>query len=203
LIANASNNTNSTDSKVEQLSHYAILQTLNTTLLASKSATQTLQKWCDDHHIASPAKIRAVRDEQILKKASNEIRHILKVSNDEKIGYRSVQLFCGEYVLSEADNWYVPCRLTDEMNNLLNNSDMPFGLAVQSLNFHRRTDEVLLLWQPVNTNWDQTTTSLDTHIKPAVIPDQVLQHRAVLMTDQNVPFSIVIETYTKNIFLFK
>ncbi len=185
------------------MSHYAILQTLNATLLASKSATQTLQKWCDDHHIASPAKIRAVRDEHIFKAASDEIRHILKVSNDEKIGYRSVQLFCGEYVLSEADNWYVPSRLTDEMNDLLNNSETPFGLAVQSLNFHRRTDEVILLWQPASSNWDQKTISFDSHIKPPDIPDQVLQHQAVLMTDQNVPFSIVIETYTKNIFLFK
>lgn len=185
------------------MSHYAILQTLNATLLASKSATQTLQKWCDDHHIASPAKIRAVRDAHVFKTASEEIRHILKVSNDEKIGYRSVQLFCGEYVLSEADNWYVPSRLTEEMNELLNNSETPFGLAVQSLNFHRRTDEVLLLWQPVSTHEDQKTKSLDPHIKPPVVPDQVLQHQAVLMTDQNVPFSIVIETYTKNIFLFK
>jgi hypothetical protein len=38
-----------------------------------------------------------------------------------------VHLKCGERVLSEADNWYVPARLTKEMNQSLENSDIAFG----------------------------------------------------------------------------
>jgi len=176
--------------------NYAILQTLNARLLASKSATQTLQKWCDEHHVASPAKIRAVRDINLTKPASDDILHALDVSDDEQIEYRSVQLFYGDFVLSEADNWYVPSRLTVEMNHILNNSEIPFGVAVESLNFHRRTDEVQLLWHPNGMAENPQTTNFELF----VIPDQILQHRAVLKTEHNIPFSIVIETYTKHIF---
>jgi chorismate-pyruvate lyase len=168
---------------------FAILETLNAKLIASKSATQTLQNWCDDHHIASPAKIRAVKNENIIKPASESVRQALEVSPEEPIKYRSVQLFYSDYLLSEADNWYIPSRLTGDMNHLLNSSDTPFGLAVESLNFHRRTDEVQLLWHPLG--------------RDEPIPEHVLQHRAVLKTEQNIPFSIVIETYTRHIFAFK
>ncbi|MFZ4380140.1 MAG: hypothetical protein ACOYN1_10315, partial [Polynucleobacter sp.] len=35
-----------------RLEAYAILQTLNANLLGSKSATRTLQVWCEDHQMA-------------------------------------------------------------------------------------------------------------------------------------------------------
>ncbi len=44
-------------------------------------------------------------------------------------------------MLSEADNWYVPVRLTPEMNQALDTSDIAFGRAVQALQF-RRADAV-------------------------------------------------------------
>ncbi len=46
---------------------------------------------------------------------------------------------CGGHVLSEADNWYVPARLTPQMNRALDTSDTPFGAAVKALDFHRAT----------------------------------------------------------------
>ena len=46
---------------------------------------------------------------------------------------------CGSVVLSEADNWYVPSRLTPEMNRLLDTTDAPFGRVVQAVHFRRRT----------------------------------------------------------------
>ena len=36
------------------------------------------------------------------------------IGPDEPVAYRHVRLRCGDHVLSEADNWYVPSRLTPE-----------------------------------------------------------------------------------------
>ena len=34
------------------------------------------------------------------------------------------------------------------------------------------------------------------------MPDHVLEHRAILYTSARIPFSIVVETYTKHMFDF-
>jgi hypothetical protein len=41
----------------------------------------------------------------------------------------------GNYILSEADNWYVPSRLTPEMNQALETTKFAFGRAVQAQRF--------------------------------------------------------------------
>ena len=46
------------ESRVEVL---ALLETLNANLLASTSATRTLETWCADHRMAAEPKIVAVR----------------------------------------------------------------------------------------------------------------------------------------------
>ncbi|MBU3631485.1 hypothetical protein [Polynucleobacter sp. AP-Melu-500A-A1] len=188
-------------SRVE-LEAYAILQTLNANLLGSKSATRTLQAWCEDHQMADNPKIIAIRDTGLSKEVSPEIRKMLQATASDSIAYRRVKLYCGKHVLSEADNWYLPARLTPEMNALLTDTDTPFGVAVRDLNFHRQTEKVDLLWQPLPKNWEQQGRMLTYQQSNITIPDSVLQHQAILFTDQNVPFSYVIETYTKEIFAF-
>ena len=73
------------------------------------------------------------------KPATADVRAALDVKPDEPLGYRRVKLKCGEHVLSEADNWYVPARLTPEMNHVLETTDTPFGKAVAALRFRRHT----------------------------------------------------------------
>jgi hypothetical protein len=65
-----------------------------------------------------------------------------------------VRLTCGDRVLSEADNWYVPARLTPEMNRVLDTTDTAFGRAVQPLNFRRRTLSAKLLWSLLPPGWE-------------------------------------------------
>src|SRR5215467_14681848 len=89
-----------------RLEALALLQTLNAELLSHDSATLTLDRWCDAHHLASPAKVIAVRDRGASKPATAELRRALGVGEAEPIRYRRVQLVCGRHVLSEADNWY-------------------------------------------------------------------------------------------------
>src|SRR3979490_2278285 len=74
---------------------------------------------------------------------------------DVELNYSPVQLLCGDRVLSEADNWYVPSRLTPEMNRLLETTDTPFGKAVQALEPFRQTFDVRLLWSPLPDGWER------------------------------------------------
>jgi hypothetical protein len=63
-------------------------------------------------------------------------------------------LRCGPTILSEADNWYVPERLTAQMNRTLDTSDAPFGKVVQPLHFRRHTMSSTLLWLPLPEGWE-------------------------------------------------
>src|SRR6201992_3217418 len=99
------------DTYTVRLEALALLQSLNADLLSHDSATLTLDRWCEAHGLASPAKIVAERVHGVDKPASDEQRRLLAVGEGEPIRYRRVRLSCGGHVLSEADNWYVPGRL--------------------------------------------------------------------------------------------
>ncbi|HEX6509362.1 MAG TPA: hypothetical protein VF221_17170, partial [Chloroflexota bacterium] len=102
------------------------------------------------HRLASPPHIVAERVNGADQAPTDEQRRLLGVSATEPIRYRRVRLTCGDHVLSEADNWYVP----PEMNRLLDTTDTAFGRAVQALDFHRRTLSVKLLWSPLPQGWE-------------------------------------------------
>lgn len=186
-----------------RLEALALLQSLNAELLSHDSATLTLDRWCDAHHLASPAKVVAVRDRDASKPPSAELRKALGAGDAEPIRYRRVQLMCGRHVLSEADNWYVPARLTAEMNHQLDTSDVAFGRAVQALHFQRRTLSARLLWSPLPDGWEMTAGALpDAGARALAIPHAVLEHRAVLTRPDGTPFSEVVETYTEQVLAF-
>jgi hypothetical protein len=181
----------------------ALLQTLNADLLSHDSATLTLDRWCDAHHLASPAKIVAARDKDATKEPTADQRQLLGVNATEPIRYRRVKLMCGAYVLSEADNWYVPSRLTADMNHQLETSDIAFGRAVQALHFQRRTLSAKLLWSPLPDGWEIKGAALpDAGAKTLQVPHEVLQHQAVLTLPDGTPFSEVVETYTEAVLAF-
>jgi chorismate-pyruvate lyase len=180
----------------------ALLQTLNAELLSHDSATATLEHWCDVHRLASPPRIVAERVPGIDKAPSSEQRRELDVAPTEPVRYRRVRLLCGTLVLSEADNWYVPARLTPEMNKLLDTSDVPFGKAVKALRFQRHTLSSALLWLPLPEGWEMSPAEMPDHGAQLSIPSSVLEHRAVLSLPDGTPFSEVVETYTHNVLAF-
>jgi chorismate-pyruvate lyase len=179
----------------------ALIETLNAELLSNPSATLTLERWCGAHRLAAEAKVSAHlvggEDRQI----APEDRSLLAIAAEEPVRYRRVQLFCGDKLLSEADNWYVPGRLTAEMNRLLDQTDTPFGRAVKDLEFQRQTLKVTLLWRPLPPGWELEAAQPD-KAGALPVPDHVLEHRAILYTSARVPFSIVVETYTRHMFDF-
>jgi chorismate-pyruvate lyase len=142
------------DNYVARLQALALVQTLNGQLLASRSSTLTLEAWCRDHRLADDPRIVAELLKNIAKSATAEQRQRLQVTFDDEVQYRRVRLRCGDRVLSEADNWYVPGRLTADMNRLLETTDTPFGKAVQALEPYRQTFAVKLLWSPLPDGWE-------------------------------------------------
>lgn len=168
----------------------ALLQTLNAEILASASATTSLEKWCGEHHLAVQAKLVAepLKD-AAPKPVTSEQRQRLGIGPDEPVNYRHVRLRCGDHVLSEADNWYVPSRLTPEMKRTLETTEIPFGRVVRPLEPYRRTFEAHVLWSPLVV--PDNAATLDA-------PQALFEHRAVLYTKDHLPFSEVDEVYQRD-----
>jgi hypothetical protein len=200
--ASAAERTPWPDTFAGRLETQALLETLNADLLAHDSATLTIERWCADHRLADPARIVAERVKGADKPASPEVRAALGVKPDEPLGYRRVRLKCGDHVLSEADNWYVPARLTPEMNHVLDTTDTPFGKAVAALRFRRHTLSADLLWRPLPQGWEMGAALAPEEAGALPIPDHVLEHRAVLSTAGGEPFSEVVEAYTGEVLAF-
>ena len=190
------------DTPVARVETLALLQTLNADLLSNDSATLTLDRWCAAHELASPAKIVAERIHADDKTPPGEVRGLLSVGAADEVRYRHVRLRCGEHVLSEADNWYVPGRLTPQMNETLDTSDTAFGRAVQALHFKRRTLSARLLWSPLPEGWEMGAKLPQRTRKGLRIPAEIIQHQAVLALPDGTPFSVVVETYTGEVLNF-
>jgi hypothetical protein len=183
---------------VARLKAYALLGALNGELLSHDSATLTLERWCEARGLASPAHIVAQRVQGAYVEPSIEQRRLLGVSANEPIRHRRVRLRCGDRVMSDADNWYVPARLTGAMNRELDTTDVSFGRVVRSLNFRRRTLSSRLLWSlffPARTEVEGLAPD---GTRP-LMPLHVLEHRAVLARADGTPFSFLVEAYTREV----
>jgi hypothetical protein len=190
------------DTFLTRLEATALIETLNATLLAARSATFTLDAWCADHGLASEPNIRARLIRGVDKPATAEQRARLEVGVDEPVKFRHVELSCGDHVLSIADNWYVPSRLTAAMNQSLETTDTPFGRAVADLKPFRRTFAAETLWKPLEAGWEMRAPGPDHPGETLAIPDRIFEHRALLFTPDMKPFSEVDETYTGEILSF-
>ena len=147
-------------------------------LAINHSATEALTQWCKLRGLANPPQIvaQAVKSEMVT--PDGAIRAMLAIDASEPVRYRQVHLRCGDTVLSIADNWYVPARLTPEMNHLLESSDIPFGRVVAPLGYTR----------------EQLAT---VHGRAPGCPEgTVLSVRAVLRLPDGRPISTVAECYT-------
>ena len=148
-------------------------EALNRELLAASSATAVLQRRC-----AEP--IRAEVDRGAVAAPSSAQRARLELGAADRVAYRSVVLKCGGKALSVAQNWYVPARLTPEMNAALA-GDTPFGAVIRPLAPHRRTVEVA------------------TRRSDAALAPYVLRHRALVLGGKGQPLAEVVENYTPDL----
>lgn len=192
------------DSGAGRLAALALVQTLNAELLASRSATAVLESWCRDYHLAAEPHIVAERVKGEDKAPDAGQLQRLEIASAAGLKYRRVRLKCGERVLSEADNWYIPARLTAGMNRLLDTTDTPFGKAVAPLEPYRRTYSARLLWSPLPENWAVAGRTGPPARSPGglAVPAGLFEHRTVLYTRDNLPFSEVHEVYQRDVLGF-
>lgn len=156
----------------------AILEEFEATLEATPSATQALETWCHARFDRS-AKVQAMVISTSSDTPTDRIRDELHIHHDERLGYRRVRLSCAGREMSLAYNWYVPARLTPEMNQQLTETDVPFGRVVAPLRFTReRLDNV----------WGRADYC------PA---GTILSHRALLRLPDGKPLAMVVECYTR------
>jgi hypothetical protein len=191
------------DTFTSRLAALAVIQTLNGDLLASRSSTATLEAWCRDHQLAATPQIVADAVPGMPISPTAEQLQRLDVTQATDVKYRHVRLRCGTRVLSDADNWYVPARLTADMNRTLETTDAPFGRVVAPLQPYRRTFSVTMLWAPLPAGWERGAIGGgDAGGGALVIPDGLFEHRAVLYTRENRPFSEVREVYQRGVLAF-
>lgn len=112
---------------------------LERALGANPSATHALEDWCAARGLAASPVIVARRIKGEAGVEPPDLRVRLGVGPDVALGYRHVELVCGDKVLSEAHNWYVRERMSDAMNTALDASDIPFGKVAAPLGFSRET----------------------------------------------------------------
>lgn len=142
------------------------------------SATLALEEWCAIRGLADRARVTA----QMVKDAQNRppanIADLLAIGPHDSFAMRNVRLSCGATVLSVAWNWYVPARLTPQMNEALRATHEPFGKVVAPLGFHR---------QPLSTVAGAADNC------PA---DTISTHRAMLILPDGRPLAYLVECYT-------
>ena len=190
------------DTFLARVSALASMETLNADLLASRSATRTLEAWCADHAMASDPRLRAQRVPGPDKPVDAAQRARLAIGPDEPVRYRHVRLACGTHVLSDADNWYVPSRLTPAMNTVLDTTDTSFGTVVAPLGVTRETFSARTLWPVLPPGWDMGASVTDHPERSLAMPPVLFEHRAVLFDAHHVAFSEVEERYASEVLAF-
>ena len=150
-----------------------------TNLAAHASATKALSEWCKARGIdpAGHVSVQFVRSADETPPA--DLRTTLGISAEEPLGYRHVRLVCGDLVLSEAHNWFVPARLSPDMNRRLAESDVPFGTVAASLAFTR---------EPLASA---------RRGDPGCPVGAISTHRALLRLPEGQPLAMVVECYTE------
>lgn len=145
----------------------ATLDQFEAQLAQHDSATVALGEWCAVRQIASPAQITVSDRRQV---SSNDpparMRRLLEIGSRDRFTMRHVHLDCGGKTLSIAWNWYVPSRLTPEMNTALATTNTPFGKIAAPLRFRRVAIETV---KGAADNCPAETIS--THLARLILPD--------------------------------
>jgi hypothetical protein len=193
------------DTAPSRLKALALIETLNAQILASSSATLTLEGWCRVHGLAIPAQVIARRQSGPEQAPSDQQRRELQVDANEPVRFRRVELLCGEVLLSVADNWYVPSRLSSAMNTQLETTQTPFGKVVLPLMPHRETLADSLLWSPLPAEWDVAGAAKSAPVAPGTLlemPAALFEIRAILYTPDHQALAEVVEDYQRGILGF-
>lgn len=168
----------------QELEHFITL------LCECNSATHMLRQWMNRPGQSGAADIIAIErlcDHNIPPDA--ELMGRLQILRPAEIRYRRVWLMYKGRILSDAENWYVPARLSKDMQDQLEQSALPFGTVIAPCAPTRETLSNERLWH---------------HKAPpplARLPVHILRHNALVRDASGRPISEVRESYTRNILM--
>ncbi len=190
------------DDYVARLEALALLQSLNADLLSHDSATLTLDRWCGSHRPATPAKIVAERIRNVRQTADGAAARAAARERDaSRCGIGAFIFVAAIRFFARRTTGTSASRLTAEMNQALDTTDIAFGRAVQALHFQRRDAVRGAALAPAarkGGRWPARRRGVARATRSALqIPHEVLQHRAGCSSlPDGTPFSVVVETYT-------
>jgi len=180
----------------------ALLQSLNVELLTSDSEQQTLGRWCSSHGLVSNPQISIERVLDAEERPTEAQRKMLATSAKEPIRHRKVQVLCGATVLLEADDWYLPSRVSAQVNALIESTALPFETA-QIGHFRRRIVSATILWPQLPELWGLGTEESATEsqaMRPP--PARVLTHHVLVTLPDGTPFGEAKENYMRSVLAF-
>jgi chorismate-pyruvate lyase len=158
----------------------ALVWALNTRLIAGATATETLLAWCEEHGLSEGPITVEIRQCFAPAVVPDDVLPALKLDPGETIHYRQVRLMRGPLPLAAAENWFVPQRLTADMNEALIQTNVPFGRVIAPLRPLRRT--------------------LAADLQPHA--EIILRHRAVVLSNAGTALALVKENYFSDLVSF-
>ncbi|MFT8418420.1 MAG: hypothetical protein ABF636_06260 [Acetobacter sp.] len=187
----------------------SLINQMENRLLAESSATHTLEHWLHQHNLLGRHQtLRAEREADAHHPCPPDLLGALAISaphSPHTLRYRKIRLVGHGRIYSEAENWFVPERLTPSMTQELEQTDTPFGRVVSPLGFTRQLLRRETLWSPLPDLWEMQrpcALSAQAEEAPLALPPHLFRHVALLRTHTGTPFSLVVETYTPQAFAF-
>lgn len=143
------------------------IEQLHAALLASASATEVIGRL-----FGGPVVVRRLVCDPL---ALSPLQYDhLRPNPRQPARFRRVMLLAGGRAVSEADLWYVPARLLPGMDQMLHDTDTPFGAVVRPMHPSRQTLAARMC---------------------APGEPHALEHEALLRTRDGTPFALVAERY--------
>lgn len=158
---------------------YPTLEEFEAVFQRHHSATLALEEWCKLRGMGGTIKITAEKTDAKSPVDAEIIRQRLALTENDSVLLRNVKLRCDSSVLSLAWNWYVPSRIPSQMNDVLRQTNEPFGKVVASLKFQRQS-----LSSTTDTDDDTPTGTIATH-------------HALLILPNGLPLAYVVECYSR------
>ncbi|MBF9232207.1 hypothetical protein [Microvirga alba] len=177
----------------------ALIRELSARIAHARTATATLQVWCEEHGLSQgPITAKRLHEDRTSTIGDEQLPE-LGALPDESICHRRVQLVRGGLPLVEADNWFMPSRLPPEMRGILETTDLPFGVVIAPLNPSRRTCSIRFR---APGDGRRGETSLAAHGDEPWSPETILEHRAVVISGRGIPLAVVREYFRAELVSF-
>jgi hypothetical protein len=165
---------------------WELMLALSERILRSDSATEVLEWWCGARAIGDGRIVAVCASHAVPETCDDESLEALSPQDVRgRIKFRSARLATAGIVIAEALNWYLPDRLTLEMSEALDTTDVPFERAVKPVKPKRRTFLVR-----------RCTPEQMGGAKAPIGPDAIaFEHRAVLYGEGDTPLAVVHERF--------